>query len=344
MTSLMPTRRLGRTDLEISVVGLGTWAIGGADWRYGLGPQDDEVSISTIHAAVDAGINWVDTAASYGFGHSEEVVGRAVRRLPPADRPYLFTKCGVLWTDESREEEPRRVLRPDTIRAEVRRSLARLQAERIDLYQVHWPPTEEEVPLEESWDALAELVDQGLVRAIGVSNFSIDQMTRCQGVRQIDSMQPPLSLIHRGAADELIPFAGEIGSGVIIYSPLQTGLLTDRWSLDRVASLPAGDRRHWHEDFLSPNLERNLALRDRLRPVAARLGTSVAAVAIAWTLAWPNVTAAIHGARSTSQLEVGIAAAGIRLTHQDLDEIAVAIEQSGAGEGAVRPLVGQRLS
>src|SRR6266851_4164655 len=296
MISLMPTRRLGGTDLEISVVGLGAWAIGGADWRYGLGPQDDETSISTIHAAVDAGINWVDTAASYGFGHSEEVVGRAVRRLPPADRPYLFTKCGVLWTDESRDEE---------------------------------------VPLEESWDALAGLVDQGLVRAIGVSNFSVDQMTRCQGVRQIDSMQPPLSLIHRGAADELIPFAGEIGSGVLIYSPLQTGLLTDRWSLDRVASLPAGDRRRWHEDFLSPNLERNLALRDRLRPVAARLGTSVSAVAIAWTLAWPNVTAAIHGARSTSQLEVGIAAAGMRLTHQDLDEIAVAIEQSGAGEGPV---------
>src|SRR5260370_2258417 len=241
MTSLVATRRLGGTDLEISVVGLGAWAIGGADWRYGLGPQDDKTSISTIHAAVDAGINWVDTAASYGFGHSEEVVGRAVRRLPPADRPYLFTKCGVLWTDESRDEEPRRILRPDTIRNEVRRSLARLQAESIDLYQVHWPPTEEEVPLEESWDALAGLVDQGLVRAIGVSNFSVDQMTRCQGVREIDSMQPPLSLIHRGAADELIPFAGEIGSGAILYRTLWTRLLPDRRSIQRDVILQSGD-------------------------------------------------------------------------------------------------------
>jgi aryl-alcohol dehydrogenase-like predicted oxidoreductase len=339
----MRRRRLGCTDLQISVVGLGAWAIGGGDWRYGLGPQDDEVSIATIHAAVAAGINWVDTAASYGFGHSEEVIGRALRQLPPADRPLVFTKCGVLWREGERDQEPERVLRPDTIRAEATRSLARLGVERIDLYQVHWPPNEETVPLEESWAALAALVDEGLVRAIGVSNFSLDQMRRCHAIRQIDSMQPPLSLIHRGSAEDLIPFAGEIGSGVIIYSPLQTGLLTDRWTLDRVASLPVGDRRRWHEDFISPNLEQNLALRDLLRPVAARHGSSVAAMAVAWALAWPDVTAAIHGARSVAQLDDGLSGAALELDDEDLDVIAAAVERSGAGEGPARPALEERL-
>lgn len=334
------TRRLGDTGLELSIFGLGSWAFGGGDWRYGLGPQDDDTSIATILRAVDLGVNWIDTAASYGFGRAEAIIGRALRQLSPAERPYVFTKCGVLWDEGRRYDEPRRILRPDTIRTEVEASLRRLGLERIDVYQVHWPPDDESTPLEDSWAEMASLVDRGLVGAIGVSNFSVEQLARCQAIHQIGSLQAPLSLIHRAAAEDVISSAARMGAGVVIYSPLQTGLLTDRWSRDRVASLPAGDRRLWHEDFLSPNLERNLGLRDEVRLVAERHGCSVGAVALAWTLAWPGVTSAIHGARSPEQLAVALEAAELQLSDDDLDEIADAIQHTKAGEGPSHPIRG----
>jgi aryl-alcohol dehydrogenase-like predicted oxidoreductase len=333
----MPKRRLGTAGPELSVFGLGSWAIGGGDWRYGLGPQDDRTSIATIVHAVEGGVNWIDTAASYGLGHAEVVIGRALRQLAPDQRPYVFTKCGVLWDKDRPYDEPRRVLRPDTIRVEVEASLRRLGVERIDVYQIHWPPEDESTPLESSWAEMARLVEGGTVGAIGVSNFSVDQLERCQRIHQVASVQVPLSLIHRSAADGLIPYASRIGAGAVVYSPLQTGLLTERWSRDRIASLPRGDRRLWHEDFQSPNLERNLALRDALQPLAERHGRSVGALALAWTLGWPGVTSAIHGARSTEQLDVAFEAADLRLDDEDLDAIAVVIDRAGAGEGPSRP-------
>jgi aryl-alcohol dehydrogenase-like predicted oxidoreductase len=333
------TRQLGRAGPAVSVIGLGSWAIGGGDWRYGLGPQDDRASIATIHRAVDLGINWIDTAASYGLGHAEEVIGRAIRQLATDRRPYVFTKCGIRWDEDRPYDEPRRVLRPDTIRLEVEASLRRLGVERIDVYQVHWPPDDSSTPLEASWAEMARLVGAGLVGAIGVSNFSAEQLQRCQVVHQVSSVQEPLSLIHRSAADGVIVDASAIGAGAVVYSPLQTGLLTDRWSRGRVASLPAGDRRLWHEDFQSPQVERNLALRDAIRPVAERHGCSVGSLALAWTLVWPGVTSAIHGARRAEQLDVAVEAAELRLGEQDLDEIAGAIDRTGAGEGPSRPRV-----
>jgi aryl-alcohol dehydrogenase-like predicted oxidoreductase len=329
--------RLGSTDLEISNIGLGTWAIGGGDWRYGLGPQDDTASIAVILEALEVGLNWIDTAPAYGLGHAEEIVGRALRKIPVAERPYVFTKCGVVWNEGDRKQEPRLVLRPDTVRAEVQSSLARLGLERIDLCQVHWPPENELAVLEDCWAELARMVDEGFVRAIGVSNFSTEQVRRCQAVRQVDSIQPRMSLIHRGAAADFIPFAREIGAGVLVYSPLQTGLLTDGWSPDLLRSLPLEDSRLLHPDFMSPHLELNLALRDGLRPIANRLRTSVASVAIAWVLAWPGVTAAIYGAREVNELSVATSASLLRLEDRDFAEIADAIANSGAGEGPVHP-------
>ena len=336
MPTALPTRPLGASGLSIATVGFGAWAIGGGDWAYGWGPQDDDDSIAAMRHAVERGINWIDTAAVYGLGHSEEVVGRLLRDLPPDGRPLVFTKCGMVWDERHRSEEPRRSLTPDSIRAECEASLRRLGIERIDLYQFHWPDTIG-TPVEDSWRVMVELVEAGKVRAIGVSNFGVDLLERCERIRHVDSCQPPFSPVRRDAGADVIPWCAAHRTGVIGYSPMQSGILTDRFNADRVASLPADDWRRRSPEFQSPKVERNIALRDALRPIAARHQTSVSSVAIAWTLAWPGVTGAIVGARSPEQVDGWIDAAGLRLTDEDLDEIARALERTGAGRGPSRP-------
>jgi aryl-alcohol dehydrogenase-like predicted oxidoreductase len=332
MPAALPTRPLGTSGLSITTVGFGAWAIGGGDWSYGWGPQDDDDSIAAMRHAVEGGINWIDTAAVYGLGHSEEVVGRLLRALPPDGRPLVFTKCGMVWDQRDRSAEPRRILTPGSIRAECEASLRRLGVERIDLYQFHWPDTIG-TPVEDSWRVMVELVEAGKVRAIGVSNFSVDLLERCERIRHVDSCQPPFSLIRRDAGADVIPWCAAHRTGVIGYSPMQSGILTDRFSAERVASLAADDWRRRSAEFQTPRLERNIALRDALRPIAARHRTTVSAVAIAWTLAWPGVTGAIVGARSPEQVDGWIDAAALRLTDEDLDEIAGALERTGAGRG-----------
>jgi aryl-alcohol dehydrogenase-like predicted oxidoreductase len=332
----LPTRLLGNTDLQLSTVGFGAWATGGGGWAFGWGPQDDAASIAGIRYALERGVNWIDTAAVYGLGHSEEVVGRALHGLGSRERPYVFTKCGMVWDEQNRSASPRQILKPASVRAECEASLRRLGVERIDLYQIHWPD-QTGTPVEESWATMAQLVEEGKARAIGVSNFGVDLLDRCEALRHVDSLQPPLSLIKRQALEAEIPWCAARGTGVIGYSPLQSGLLTDSFSQDRIDALSPDDWRRRSPDFKPPRLKRNLALRDALRPIARRHGTTVSAVAIAWTLAWPGVTGAIVGARSQEQVDGWIGAATLELTLDDLDEIARAIGQSGAGSGPALP-------
>ena len=336
MIASLPTRRLGNTDLHLSTVGFGAWAAGGGGWVFGWGPQDDAESISSIRRAVEGGINWIDTAAVYGLGHSEEVVRRAVQDLPHGDRPYIFTKCGLVWDESNPAAAPRQVLRPESIRRECEASLRRLGVQRIDLYQFHWPD-QTGTAVEDSWATMIQLVEEGKVLAAGVSNFDVDLLERCEAIRHVDSLQPPLSLIRRQAAENEVPWCASHGTGVIGYSPLQSGLLTDRFSPQRVESLADDDWRRRSPDFKPPRLARNLALRDALRPVAERHGTAISAVAIAWTLAWPGVTGAIVGARSPEQVDGWIGAATLELTLEDLDQIARGVAQTGAGTGPALP-------
>lgn len=332
----LSTRRLGTTDLTITTVGFGAWAAGGGGWAFGWGPQDDEQSIAAIRHAIGRGINWIDTAAVYGLGHSEEVVRRALEGIPSGERPYVFTKCGMVWDPRDRMAPPRQVLRPESIRAECEASLRRLGVERIDLYQFHWPD-QSGTAVEDSWATMVRLVEEGKVRAAGVSNFDVPLLERCEALRHVDSLQPPFSLIRRRAGGAEIPWCERHGAGVIVYSPMQSGLLTDRFSVQRVRQLAQDDWRRRSSDFSSPRLERNLALRDALLPVAARRGAGVAEVAIAWTLAWPGVTGAIVGGRTPEQVDGWIGAAGLELAAEDFDEIAAAIRATGAGSGPTRP-------
>jgi aryl-alcohol dehydrogenase-like predicted oxidoreductase len=332
----LATRRFGQSTIEITTVGFGAWAIGGGDWAFSWGPQDDEASIAAMRHAVDRGINWIDTAAVYGLGHSEEVVGRFLRTIPAAERPLIFTKCGLVWNDHDRRAAPRRSLEPASIRRECDASLRRLGVERIDLYQFHWPD-DSGVPVEDSWGEMSRLVDEGKVRLAGVSNFDIDLLERCERIRHVDSLQPGFSLIRREAAAQQLPWCAAHGTGVICYSPMQSGLLTDRFTRDRVASFAEDDWRRRSPNFQEPNLTANLALRDRLRPIAARHQSTVASIAVAWTLAWPGVTAAIVGARSPEQVDGWIGAADVVLTAEELDEIGRAIEDTGAGSGPTIP-------
>ena len=336
MDTTLTTRRLGRTDMEITTVGFGAWAIGGGDWAFGWGPQDDEQSIATIRHALDRGINWIDTAAVYGLGHSEEVVRRALDGVPAGERPYVFTKCGLVWDESDRQASPREVLHPESIRRECEASLRRLDIERIDLYQFHWPD-ETGIAIEDSWAEMVRLMEQGKVRAAGVSNFDVALLDACEAIRHVDSLQPPFSLIRRQAAAAEIPWCAAHDTGVIVYSPMQSGLLTDRFSLERVMALPQNDWRRRSSEFNPPRLARNLALRDALRPVAERHGASVAQTAIAWTLAWTGVTAAIVGARTPDQVDGWIDAGSLELSRDDLREIAKAIERTGAGTGPTMP-------
>jgi aryl-alcohol dehydrogenase-like predicted oxidoreductase len=332
----LPTRPLGSSGLDITTVGFGAWAIGGGGWAFGWGPQDDADSLAAMRRTLELGINWIDTAAVYGLGHSEELVGRLLRELPSRDRPLVFTKCGLVWDERDRMKEARRVLRPDSIRKECEASLRRLGVERIDLYQFH-RPDETGTPVEDSWHAMVRLVEEGKVRAAGLSNFDVPLLDRCEAIRHVDSLQPPFSMIRRDAAASEIPWCAEHDTGLIVYSPMQTGLLTDSFTAARVAAMAQDDWRRRGPEFQEPNLSRNLALRDALRPIARRHGATVSAVAVAWTLAWPGVTGAIVGARSPAQVDGWIGAATLELTAADLDEMAAAIARTGAGTGPTRP-------
>ena len=332
----LPKRPLGTSGLEITTVGFGAWAAGGGGWSFGWGPQDDADSLGAILHAVARGVNWIDTAAVYGLGHSEEVVGRALKEIPAAERPLVFTKCGLQWDAQNPMVQAKRSLRPDRIVQECEASLGRLGVERIDLFQFHWPD-ESGVAVEDSWGAMAKLVEEGKLRAAGVSNFNVPLLERCAAVRHVDSLQPPFSSIRRDVAAAEIPWCAAHGTGVIVYSPMQSGLLTDRFTADRMATLAPDDWRRKGPQFQSPKLEANLALRDALRPIAARRGVTVGALAVAWTLAWPGVSGAIVGARSPEQVDGWIGAADLVLDSSDLDAIAAAIESTGAGTGPVRP-------
>lgn len=308
----LPVRPLGSSGLAITTVGFGAWAAGGGGWAFGWGPQDDEASIAAMRHAIDHGVNWIDTAAVYGLGRSEEVVGRFLRTLAASDRPLVFTKCGLIWDDDNRMATPIRNLQPDSIRRECDASLRRLGVERIDLYQFHWPD-ETGTPVEDSWDAMARLVEEGKIRAAGVSNFTVPLLDRCEARRHVDSLQPAFSMIKRDAAASQIPWCAAHGTGVICYSPMQSGILTDSFSRARVEKLADDDWRRRSPEFQPPRLDANIALRDALKPIAARHNTTVSAVAIAWVLSWPGVTGAIVGARTPQQVDGWLPAAGLVL-------------------------------
>ena len=308
------TSPLGQTGLEISRVGFGAWAIGGGGWEFGWGPQQDDESIAAIHRALALGVNWIDTAAAYGFGRSEEIVGRALRGLP--ERPYVFTKSSLL---DDGTRHVRHVLKRDSILREAEDSLQRLGVDAIDLYQIHWPNPVQDI--EEGWAAMATLKERGLVRHIGVSNFDISQLRRIQSIAPVETLQPPYSLIDRAAEAELLPFAEHAGIGVIVYSPMGSGLLTGGITRDRIAAMPDDDWRKTDPRFTEPQLSRHLALAARLRRVADRHGVSPGAVAVAWTLHNSAVDGAITGFRRPDQVDPILAAAGLELTDQDLAEI-----------------------
>jgi aryl-alcohol dehydrogenase-like predicted oxidoreductase len=335
-TDTLPTTPLGTTGMRITRVGFGAWAIGGGGWAFAWGKQDDADSIAAIRHAVERGINWIDTAAVYGLGHSEEVVARALRDIPANDRPYVFTKAGLVWDDRDRAALPRRVGDPLSLRREVEASLRRLGVERIDLYQMHWP-AEDGTPLEDYWGTLLQLKAEGKVRAVGLSNHAVRQLDAAERLGHVDTLQPPFSAIRREVAAAELPWCAAHRTGVIVYSPMQSGLLTGAFSVTRAAQLGASDWRSHAPDFTGRGLRRNLALADALRPIAERHGSTVAAVAVAWTLAWTGVSGAIVGARSPVQVDGWIGAAALGLNDADLDEIAGAIKRTGAGTGPVRP-------
>jgi aryl-alcohol dehydrogenase-like predicted oxidoreductase len=323
------TRRLGRDGPQLTTVGLGSWAVGGP-WKFGWGSVNDAESIAAIRRAVELGVNWIDTAAVYGYGHSEEVVGRAVAPLRPGEDVYVFTKCGRSWYGRPRDEIGND-LRPDSIRFECEQSLRRLGLERIDLFQIHWPDHETGTPIEESWGTMTELVDEGKVRWIGVCNFDVELLARCHADRRVDSLQPPLSLISRGARAELIPYAREHDIGVITYSPLASGLLSGSFDHARLAALDPADFRRNSPFFQEPALSVGLELADRLREIAARLGTGVAPLAVAWVLAVPGVTGAIVGARRPRHVDEWVSASELELGEAVLAEIDAALAATGAG-------------
>lgn len=335
-STTFPTTPLGTTGMDITRVGFGAWAIGGGGWAFAWGEQDDDASVAAIRHAVDAGVNWIDTAAVYGLGHSEEVVARALDGLPEADRPYVFTKCGLAWDDADRRRPARRVGDPASLRREVDASLRRLGVERIDLWQLHWP-AEDGTALEDYWQAMLEVKAEGKVRAVGLSNHDAGRLAAAEKLGHVDTLQPPFSAVHRGVAAAELPWCADHDTGAIVYSPMQSGLLTGAFTRERAAALSEGDWRHRHPDFTGEGLRRNLALADALRPIAERHDVPLPAVAIAWTLAWRGVTGAIVGARGPEQVDGWLAAATLELTAADLDEIADAIAATGAGEGPTRP-------
>jgi aryl-alcohol dehydrogenase-like predicted oxidoreductase len=330
-----PTRPLGTTGMDITRVGFGAWAIGGAGWAFAWGAQDDDESVAAIRHAAERGINWIDTAAVYGNGHSEEVVARALREMPARERPFVFTKCGLRWDDENPLVQAKRVGAAKSLREELENSLRRLGVERIDLYQMHWP-AEDGTPIEEYWRTLLDFKKEGKIRAAGLSNHKVEQLEAAERIGHVDTLQPPFSMIRRDAAETVLPWCAAHQTGAIVYSPMQAGLLSGSFNAERAASLPADDWRSRSPEFQGEKLQRNLALADALRPIAERHRTTVGAVAISWTLAWPGVTGAIVGARRPAQIDGWIDAARLELSAADLDEIAAALERTGAGTGALR--------
>lgn len=316
----MEKRQLGNSDLHITTLGIGAWAIGGGGWNGSMGPQNESDSIPAVHAALDHGINWIDTAALYGLGHSEEVVARALKGRTP--RPYVFTKCERVWDSNGTIGA---CLKAESVRRECESSLRRLQTDVIDLYQIHWPEPDEEI--EEGWTELARLQKEGKVRYIGVSNFNISQMERAQGIAPITSLQPPYSIVTRAIEKEILPFAVQNNIGVIVYSPMSAGLLTGAMTHERVANFAAEDWRRNLPNFQEPLLSRNLRLVERLRAIGNRHERTPGEVAIAWTLNNPAVTGAIVGFRSVKQVSGVIGAAGFRLLPGEMSEIEEALKQ-----------------
>ena len=313
----MHTRILGNSDLAITPIGFGAWAIGGGGWAFGWGPQDDADSIASIHEALDCGINWIDTAAVYGLGHSEEVVAKALADIPSQRRPYVFTKCARVW-DENRQVG--KCLKADSIRRECEASLRRLKVEVIDLYQIHWPEPPEDI--DEGWQAVQKLKEEGKIRWAGVSNFSVAQMEQVVPYGSITSLQPPYSMLRREVETETLPYCQKNNIGVLVYSPMQSGLLTGAWTKERHAALPADDwRREKNKQFQEPLFSRNLRLVEVLRGIGAKHDKSPGEVAIAWTLRLPSVTAAIVGARKPGQLSQLIGAASWPLSPAEVNEI-----------------------
>ncbi len=300
--------------MELTPIGVGAWAIGGGGWAFGWGPQDDDESIAAIRAALDAGMNWIDTAAIYGLGHSEDVVARALEGR--ANRPYVFTKCERVWNEK---REIGNSLRADSIRRECEASLRRLKVDVIDLYQIHWP--EPDADIEEGWTEMARLQQEGKVRHIGVSNFSAEQMERCRKIAPITSLQPPYSAISPQVENEQLPYCGEHGIGVIVYSPMKSGLLTGAMTKERVAALPQDDFRRKAMAFREPQLSRNLEFAELMKGIGARHGRTAGEVAIAWTLRHAAVTAAIVGLRSPRQVEGVRGALEFRLSAEEIQEI-----------------------
>src|SRR5256886_6336963 len=335
-TDTLPTAPLGTTGMEITRVGFGAWAIGGGGWTFAWGNQDDADSIAAIRQAIERGINWIDTAAVYGLGHSEEIVAGALRDNRADDGPYVFTKAGLVWEEHDRAAPPRRLGDPLSIRREVEASLRRLDVERIDLYQMHWP-AEDGTLLEDYWGTLLQLKEEGKVRAVGLSNHDVRQLNAAERVGHVDTLQPPFSAIHREVAAAELPWCAAHHTGVIVYSPMQSGLLTGAFSVERAARLGADDWRSRSPDFTGLGLRRNVALADALRPIAQRHGATIAAVAVAWALARTGVTGAIVGARAPGPGGGRIGAASLELTDTDLDDVSVAIRRTGAGTGPVRP-------
>ncbi len=309
----MRTKKLGNTDLELTTVGLGTWAIGGP-WQFGWGPQDDDEAVAGILKALELGINWIDTAAIYGCGHSEELVGKALKQT--SEKPIIATKCSLLW-NEKREKVS--CLKPESIRNECHDSLKRLGVEVIDLYQMHWPEPEDEI--EQGWQAMASLQKQGKVRYIGVSNYNVPQLKRISKVAPVASLQPPYSMIRRDVEEELLGYCAKEKIGVIAYSPMQRGILTGKFSRERVAALPADDHRKRSVEYQEPQFSINLELVEKLKPIAERNGRTLAQLAIAWVLRREEVTAAIVGARRPSQIVETAAAGDWILSQEDIDEI-----------------------
>lgn len=317
----MKKKRLGNSDMEITPIGVGAWAMGGGGWQYSWGPQNDKDSTAAIHEALDRGLNWIDTAAVYGLGHSEEVVGRAIRNR--TERPYIFTKCGLVWDDDGNISNS---LSAASIRKECEASLRRLQVDVIDLYQIHWPKPSDAI--EEGWGELARLKEEGKVRHIGVSNFDVFQMWRAKRVAPITSLQPPYSLLSRSVEEEILPFAASHGIGTIVYSPMYSGLLTGMMSRDRIFRLNEDDWRRHDPNFQEPLLSRNLRLVSLLRDIGAPHGRIAGEIAIAWTLSNPAVTGAIVGVRSREQVAGVIDAGELSLSKKELDVIedAMAVE------------------
>jgi aryl-alcohol dehydrogenase-like predicted oxidoreductase len=310
---MMRTRRLGQSELELTTIGLGTWAIGGP-WQYGWGAQDDDESLRTIRAAVESGVNWIDTAPIYGCGHSESIVGRAVKGMTA--KPLIATKCGLLWNEKRQKVN---CLDYDSIIRECEDSLRRLGVETIDLYQMHWPQPDSQI--EEAWEAMARLVEQGKVRYLGVSNATVEQIARLQKVWPVSAVQPPYSMLRRDIEKDLLPYCKQHHIGVVCYSPMQKGLLTGKFTKDYVQTLAADDHRRNDPMFNGAAFERNLKIIAALRPVAQRSGKTLSQLAIAWTLRKEEVTAAIVGARKPKQIEETVAAGDWMLSHDDIRDI-----------------------